>query len=90
MTKDGRVVHDTALEDSPKCMEVSGDEKFVLVQKLGLKAPRKEEASACTCDANGAGMNRVNTTRRKIYLTWKDRGDLHFLGKNCLVTLITC
>lgn len=54
VTKDGRVVHDTALEDSPKCMEVSGDEKFVLVQKLGLKAPRKEEASACTCDANGA------------------------------------
>ncbi|XP_063592611.1 uncharacterized protein LOC134769808 [Penaeus indicus] len=57
VTKDGRVVHETALEDSPKCMEVSGDKKFVLVQKLGQNVPRNGH-----CD--GGGMSRLKTTRR--------------------------
>ncbi|XP_047489130.1 uncharacterized protein LOC125039336 [Penaeus chinensis] len=53
VTKDGHIVQETALEDSPKCMEVSGDKKFVLVQKLGQTVPRNEHCNGPGEHCNG-------------------------------------
>ncbi|XP_047489131.1 uncharacterized protein LOC125039337 [Penaeus chinensis] len=65
VTKDGHIVQETALEDSPKCMEVSGDKKFVLVQKLGQTVPRNEH-----CNGPGEHCNGPGSIEKRLNVLW--------------------
>ncbi|XP_042874783.1 uncharacterized protein LOC122254959 [Penaeus japonicus] len=83
MTKDGEVVLETALEDSPKCVQVSGNKRFVLVQKIRQDSPREDASSP-----NTAQCSETVHESSKIVAMWCLLGVLAVVATVALAYLI--